>query len=134
MKYYSYYSVKNYYVCTRPNRDLPVRDSSGWPRPGQPNQDWGKVSRDLRDLAKTTRLTAYLAETLEDLVETTEIIEIWSRSDTYQVNLADGRSLLPLTLKPRSVKLIHHKELGNTTLSGIHSDKRAQQGRPIRII
>ena len=41
---------------------------------------------------------------------------------------------LQLTLKPRSVKLIHHQELGNATLSGIHPDKRAQQGRPIRII
>ena len=45
-----------------------------------------------------------------------------------------GRTLLQLTLKPRSVKLIHHQELGNATLSSIHIDKRAQQGRPIRII
>jgi len=55
-------------------------------------------------------------------------------ADPHQGNLADGRILSQLTLKLRSVKLIHHQELGNATLSGIHLDKRAQQGRPIRII
>ena len=52
----------------------------------------------------------------------------------HHENLADGRTSLQLTVKPRSVKLIHHQELGNATLSGIHLHKRAQQGRPIRII
>ena len=55
-------------------------------------------------------------------------------ADPCQDDLVDGRPLSQLTLKPRSVKLIHHQELGNATLSGIHLDKRAQQGRPIRII
>ena len=74
------------------------------------------------------------AETLEDLTKTTETTRIWPMTDPHQGNLADGRTLSQLTLKPRSVKLIHHQELGNATLSGIHLDKRAQQGRPIRII
>ena len=55
-------------------------------------------------------------------------------ADPHRGNLADGRIPLQLTLRPRSVKLIHHQELGNATLSGIHLDKRAQQGRPTRII
>jgi len=55
-------------------------------------------------------------------------------ADPHHGNLADDRPLLQLTLKPRSVKLIHHQELGKATLSGIHLNKRAQQGRPIRII
>jgi len=55
-------------------------------------------------------------------------------ADPHHGNLADGRTLLQLTLKPRSVKLIHHQEVGNATLSGIHLDKRAQQGNLIRII
>ena len=59
---------------------------------------------------------------------------IWPVADPHSENLADGRAPLQLTLKPRSVKLIHHQELGNATLSGIHLDKRAQQGRPTRII
>ena len=48
--------------------------------------------------------------------------------------LADGRTPFQLTLKPRSVKLIHHQELGNATLSDTHLDKQAQQGRPTRIV
>jgi len=55
-------------------------------------------------------------------------------ADPHHGNLADGRTPLQLTLKRRSVKLIHHQELGNATLSAIHLDKRAQQGRPTRII
>ena len=73
----------------------------------------------------------HLTETLEDLAETTGI---WPMAGPYHGNLADDRPLLQLTLKPRSVKLIHHQELGNAILSRIHLDKRAQQGRPIRII
>jgi len=55
-------------------------------------------------------------------------------ADPHHGNLADGRTLLQLALKQRSVTLIHHQEVGNATLSGIYLDKRAQQGRPIRII
>jgi len=93
----------------------------------------GKVEVHLaaRDVVEMPRPMTHLAETLEDLAETTGI---WPMADPYHGNLADGRPLLQLTLKPRSVKLIHHQELGNATLSGIHLDKRAQQSRPIRII
>ena len=86
-----------------------------------------------RDLGRL-RPTGRQGETLEDLTKTTETTRIWPMADPHQGNLADGRTLSQLTLKPRSVKLIHHQELVNATLSGIHLDKRAQQGRPIRII
>jgi len=88
------------------------------------------TGRDFRRLGRGDRE----AETLEDLTKTTETTRIWPMADPHHGSLADGRTLLQLTLKPRSVKLIHHQELGNATLSGIHLDKRAQQGRPIRII
>jgi len=85
------------------------------PRPGQSDQNQRKAGRDLRDLTEMTRLTAYLVETLEDLAktlkdlaETTDTTGIWPMADPYHGNLAAGRPLLQLTLKPRSVKLIHH--------------------------
>jgi len=55
-------------------------------------------------------------------------------ADPHHEKVADGRTPSQLILKPSSMKLIHHQELGNATLSDIHLDKRAQQGRPIRII
>ena len=85
-------------------------------------------------MAERKRPTTHLAETLEDLAKTVETTRICPMDDPYHGNMPDGQTLLQLMLKPRSVKLIHHKELDNTTLSGIHLDKRAQQGRPIRII
>ena len=88
----------------------------------------------LKKFGRMTRPMTHLAETSEDLAETAKTTRIWPMADPYHGNLADGRTLLQLTLKPRSVKLIHHQELGNATLSGIHLDKRAQQGRPITII
>ena len=91
----------------------------------------GEAEVHLADRGRT-----HLAETLKDLAETlkdfTETLE--DLADPYHGNLADARPRLQLTLKPRSVKLTHHQELGNITLSGIHLDKRAQQGRPTRII
>jgi len=88
----------------------------------------------LKKFGRMTRPMTHLVETLENLAEAAKTTRIWSMADPYHGNLADGRTLLQLTLKPRSVKLIHHQELGYATLSGIHLDKRAQQGRPITII
>jgi len=48
---------------------------------------------------------------------------IWLTADPITVNAQSNISEVNLSL-----------ELGNATLSGIHLDKRAQQGRPIRII
>jgi len=85
------------------------------PRPGQPDQNQRKAGRDLRDLAETSRPTACLTETLEDLgetlrglAETTDTTGIWPITDPYHGYLVAGRPLLQLTLKLRSVKLIHH--------------------------
>ena len=93
----------------------------------------GEAKVHLADRGRT-----HLAETLKDLAETLEHLAettgIWPMADPYHGNSANGRPRLQLTLKPRSVKLTHHQELGNITLSGIHLDKRAQQGSPTRII
>jgi len=107
------------------------RDTPGCPRPSPPDRHLVETQRAL---AETTRPTAHLGETSEGLAEATGTAMNWSMADPYHRNMADGRIPLQLTLKPRSVKLIHHQELGNATLSSIHLDKRAQQGRPIRII
>ena len=79
----------------------------------------------LEKFGRMTRPMIHLAETSENLAEATKTTRIWPMADPYHGSLADGRTLLKLTLKPRSVKLIHHEELGNATLSGIHLDKRA---------
>jgi len=88
----------------------------------------------LKKFGRMTRPMTHLAETAENLAEAAKTTRIWPMADPYHGSLADGRTLLQLTLKPRSVKLIHPQKLGNATLSGNHLDKRAQQGRPIRII
>ena len=117
--------------------------------PNQPDRDQGNLAETLEDLAdrprgqdlgrlmlrgRDLRRLGREAETLEDLPKTTETTRIWLMADPHHGNLVDGRTLLQLTLKPRSVKLNHHQEVGNATLSSIHLDKRAQQGKPIRII
>ena len=66
-------------------------------------ETWGTGSRG-RDLGRLGRE----AETLEGLVETAETTEIWSMADPCHDDLTNGQSLLQLTLKPRSVKLIYH--------------------------
>jgi len=70
---------------------LPEAEST-WPRPGEPN--W-----DLRDLAGMTRPMTHLAETLEDLAETTGI---WPMADPYHGNLADGRRPTPTTVNAQT--------------------------------
>ena len=79
-----------------------------------PARDWVNLTETLSKIWGTWAMTHLaeilgdLAETLEDLVETLETTGIWPMADPYHWNLADGRSLLQLTLKPKSVKLIHH--------------------------
>ena len=84
----------------------------GWPRPNPLERDLKRLGRDLRRPGR----------------------DHWDLADGRPIPWKLGRPRLQLTLKPRSVKLTHHQELGNITLSGIHLDKRAQQGRPTRII
>ena len=75
----------------------PVEDLAERPRP---EKTWPR-GRDLRILGRE-------AEPLEDLAETTETTGTWPMADPCHDDLADGRPLLQLTLKPRSVKLIYH--------------------------
>jgi len=66
------------------------------------------------------------------------------QDDRVQGNLADGRPIpgglgrrpTPITVNAQTKisKVNPSLRLGNTTLISIHSDKRAQQGRSIRII
>ena len=117
--------------------------------PCQPDRDQGNLTKTLEDLAdrpvaETFGDLAGWPRPLEDLAEQPRPLKtqlrrpkdtsIWPMAGPHHEDLADGRTPLQLTLKPRSVKLIHHQGLGNATLSGIHLDKRAQQGRPTRII
>jgi len=62
----------------------------------------------LKRFGRMTRPMTHLAETLEDLAKTTETTGIWPVAGPYHDDLADSRSLLQLTLKPRSVMLIYH--------------------------
>jgi len=62
----------------------------------------------LKRFGRMTRSITHLAETLEDLAETIETTGIWPVAGPYHDDLADGRHLLQLTLKPRSMKLIYH--------------------------
>ena len=90
--------------------------------------------RDLWSLDRTTEMSRPLESWPNDWdVETFGVLaeRLRCRDHGY---LADGRTPFQLTLKPRSVKLIHHQELGNATLSSTHLDKQAQQGRPTRIV
>jgi len=66
---------------------------------------FGRITRPMAYLVETE---VHLAETLEGLAETIETSGIRPRADPCHDDLADGRPLSHLTLKPRSVKLIYH--------------------------
>jgi len=81
--------------CSRPTW-LPET----WPTWSRPGQTW--------EIWPNDEVDDFLAETLEDLAEMTETTRTWPLANPYHDDLADDRPLSQLTLKPRSVKLIHH--------------------------
>jgi len=122
-----------------------LRPLESWPndRDVETFEDFAErpKGRDLRRVGRTTELARPLeslpndrdVETFGVFAERQRCRDLWSLGRTTGY-LADGRTPFQLTLKPRSVKLIHHQELGNATLSGTHLNKQAQQGRPTRIV